>query len=74
MDSTPNSGFGLHSKNKVVKPRNGPSAHWSFATSYNVVQDATGFSGFWLKKFLDAGDPQICQICCVLGEEVDRSS
>ena len=45
----------------MVKPHNGPStALVLITTCYNVVQDATGFSGFGLKKFLDAGDPQIC--------------
>ena len=38
--------------NKVVKPHNGPSAVLVLnATGHNVVQDANGFSAFWLNGF-----------------------
>ena len=44
----------------MVRPHHVPSAALVLiATGNNVVQDVTGFSGFGIKKFLDAEDPQL---------------
>ena len=46
----------------MVKPPNAPSAAMVLiATGNNVVQDATGLSGFGKNSFLNAKDPQIYQ-------------